>query len=148
MKKILITAAIVIIIFVIAGFFARPAPAPETASSDQRAQTTDGVLAQTDEQNSVTVTVTPSIVAGAAEWRFRVVMDTHSVELNDDVAHAATLTDDEGTPYQIIGWEGAPVGGHHREGDLVFRGGAVVPETLTLTLESIGGATRRFSWQL
>jgi len=105
---------------------------------------------QTDVQGSVTVTATP-LKLGAEEpvWDFEIVMDTHAVELNIDLAQVSILIDDRGTEYEPFVWEGAGLGGHHRSGILRFNNISPLPKSLELRIESVGdGISRSFRWQL
>jgi hypothetical protein len=83
----------------------------------------------------VDVKVTPARLddSGAA---FEVVLDTHAVELDMELAKTARLEVD-GTPWTGAAWEGAGPGGHHREGTLSFD--AVGPATgrAVLTIEGL-----------
>jgi len=102
-----------------------------------------------DDQASVTVTVTPIILSvESEEWKFDVVMDTHSVELDQDMTKVAILTDDSGKEYGPVRWEGAPAGGHHREGILFFVPITPYPQHLKLNIKDVGGVQRLFSWTL
>src|SRR3989344_9595231 len=72
---------------------------------------------KTDEQASVTVVVTPiDLSSQSKEWKFNILMDTHSVELDQDMVRIAVLVDDKDKEYKPFRWEGAEPGGHHREG--------------------------------
>ncbi|MEK7104849.1 MAG: hypothetical protein AAB868_02295 [Patescibacteria group bacterium] len=101
-----------------------------------------------DEQASVTVTVTPSdSLVESKEWKFNVVMDTHSIELDQDMTKISILVDDQGKEYKPINWEG-PVGGHHREGVLIFNQITPTPKSIELKISGIGNVIRNFAWQL
>ena len=102
-----------------------------------------------DSWEDVTVTVTPEVIdlsSKAAEWKFNVVMNTHSVELDQDLVEVATLSDDDGQEYRPLRWEGSPVGGHHREGALVFAPIMPYPQHLILNIKGVDGTRRSFSW--
>lgn len=102
-----------------------------------------------NEQANVAVTVTPTDLGGdSKEWKFDVVMSTHSVELDQDMLRVAVLIDNLGKEYKPLGWEGAEPGGHHREGTLVFAPINPYPQDLTLIIKGIGGKDRTFSWVL
>ena len=104
---------------------------------------------KTDDQANVTVTVTPTDLSSqSAEWKFNVVMNTHSIELDQNLAEIAALIDDGGKEYKPLRWEGAQAGGHHREGVLVFAPIAPYPQNLALNIKNIGDAQRLFSWTL
>jgi len=102
-----------------------------------------------DEQASVTVTVTPSNLSlESNEWKFDVVLSTHSVELDQDMTQVAVLVDDSGNEYKPLRWEGAPAGGHHREGILFFAPITPYPQHLKLNIKDVGGVQRLFLWIL
>jgi len=104
-----------------------------------------------DDQENVTVTITPIAIdlsSETAEWKFDVVLSTHSVELDQDMVQVAALVDDGGNEYKPLRWEGAPAGGHHREGLLIFSPVAPYPRNLKLIVNDVGGAQRLFEWTL
>ena len=104
---------------------------------------------KTDDQLAVTVTVSPlDISLQSKEWKFDIVMSTHSVELDQDMTRATVLVDDSGKEYSPVKWEGAPAGGHHREGVLSFAPVTPYPQHLTLNIKDIGDVQRSFSWIL
>ena len=75
-------------------------------------------------------------------------MDTHSVELDQDMTESAVLIDGQDKEYKPIGWEG-PSGGHHREGVLVFDPIEPMPKYIELKIKNIGGVTERlFKWNI
>lgn len=102
-----------------------------------------------DDQASVTVTVTPTLLsAKSGEWKFDIVMDTHSVELDQDMTAIAVIVDDLGNEYRPIRWEGAGAGGHHREGVLTFGQTAQIQKSIGLKIFTIGDVVRSFAWEL
>ena len=102
-----------------------------------------------DDQASVTVTVTPTLLSEESrEWKFDITLSTHSVELDQDMTEIAILTDDSGKEYGPVRWEGAEPGGHHREGILFFVPITPYPQHLKLNIKAVGGVQRLFSWTL
>lgn len=101
-------------------------------------------------QGGVTVDVTPAdVAAGSKVWSFKVVLDTHSQELSDDLVKSALLVDPQGRSGKPIAWEGAAPGGHHREGVLKFDAIAPRPQAVELRITRPGeSAARTFRWQL
>lgn len=98
--------------------------------------------------NNVTVTVTPDFKA-ADTWTFKVVLDTHSQELRDDLTKTAVLIDPAGKRHAPLAWEGAAPGGHHREGVLRFTAISPTPAYVQLQLSRDKEATPRvFRWKL
>ncbi|MBI4205485.1 MAG: hypothetical protein HY527_10710 [Betaproteobacteria bacterium] len=105
---------------------------------------------QKSADRGVTMAITPqNLVAGAKSWNFKVVLDTHSGELNDDLVKTATLLDDKGGRLAPVKWEGAGPGGHHREGTLQFDPVTPTPSAIELRVQRPGEpAPRSFRWQL
>ncbi|MEK7193416.1 MAG: hypothetical protein AAB652_01360 [Patescibacteria group bacterium] len=105
---------------------------------------------KTNEQASVTVTVTPfDLFAQSKEWKFDVVLDTHSVELDQDMTKVAVLVDEGGKEYKPLRFEGDPAAGHHREGTLIFGQITPVPKAIELKIKNIGGVPERlFKWNM
>lgn len=98
----------------------------------------------------VTVKVTPKDVSPqAAAWEFAVVLDTHSQDLKDDLLKSAVLVDAKGGRQAPLAWQGAPPGGHHREGVLRFKGLGAQADALELQIRRPGeSAPRVFRWKL
>jgi hypothetical protein len=105
---------------------------------------------QKDSANGVTVAVTPgNLGSDAKTWDFRVVLDTHSQDLSDDLAKTAVLTDDKGNEFKALAWDGAAPGGHHRSGVLKFNPVLPPPQALELRVQRPGEAKARiFRWDL
>ena len=77
---------------------------------------------RTNSEGQVSVAVTPKNLAmNASVWEFEIVLDTHSVELDYDLAKNSALVDSSGNKHSPFDWEGDPPGGHHRKGVLKFR---------------------------
>src|SRR5262245_50416223 len=98
----------------------------------------------------VTLAVTPADVGpGAKVWSFRVALDTHSQDLSDDLAKSAVLLDGKGRESKPLAWDGAPPGGHHREGVLRFPAFDPLPEEIELRVKRTGEREpRALRWQL
>ena len=131
-------------------FFYKPKPVSSpTQNNFSTSITQQKWELKTDDQANVTVTVVPSgFSLQTKEWKFDIVMDTHSVELDQDLTEVAVLVDDGGKEYKPIRWEGPLAGGHHREGTLIFAPIMPYPQHLTLRIKDIGDAQRSFSWTL
>jgi len=87
---------------------------------------------------------------------FKIVMDTHSVELAYDLTKSAILRDNLGREYAPLSWDGGS-GGHHLSGNLSLSAinasgqPVLAPEVkvLELILKGIGGVPSRvFRWEL
>lgn len=94
-----------------------------------------GLDTRTVTAGEVEVTITPTRVddTGAS---FAVVFDTHSVDLDLDVADAAALTVD-GQAWTDPAWDGDGPGGHHREGTLTFSAAGPANGDAVLTIEGL-----------
>lgn len=109
-----------------------------------------GLETQTSRDGGVTVKVTPKDdLAGAEHWDFEVVLETHTVALDQDMAKAAVLVDGTGGVHPAVSWQGDPPGGHHRKGVLRFRAPAVPPAKIELRIAGIGDLPPMvFEWQV
>jgi hypothetical protein len=107
-----------------------------------------------DEQGEVSVAVTPLDLGVPADTlNFEVALDTHSVELDMDLAALATLVTDDGRAVEPSLWD-APTGGHHVSGVLSFPmemdGVSLLDGTsqLTLIIRDVDVPERVFAWDL
>lgn len=104
---------------------------------------------QTVEGGNVAVKVTLLQWQPNAPLEFDIAMDTHSVELADDMLKAVVLRDDSGLEYAPSAWDGPAGGGHHREGKIKFAPLTIEPKSLTLVVKNIAGVPERvFKWEL
>lgn len=127
-------------------FFYNSKPATEPMQYSSSKRTEQKWESRTDEQANVNVTITPiDLSIDSQEWRFNVSMDTHSVELDQDMTKSVVLMGDGDEKYKPIRWEG-PTSGHHREGTLLFAPIAPYPQHLKLNINGIGGVQRSFEW--
>ncbi len=122
---------------------------PDTNQTNQQVATTEKSWeTKTEEQASVTVVITPlDLSPNSKEWKFDVGMNTHSVELDQDMIKIAVLIDDQGNEYKPVSWDG-PVGGHHREGVLIFNQVTPIPKSVELKISGIEDVVRSFTWPL
>lgn len=103
---------------------------------------------KTDDQANVNVVVTPlDLSPQSADWKFDIGMNTHSVELSQDMTQSAVLIGDDGKEYKPTKWDG-PTGGHHREGVLTFNTITPTPKSVELKITGIADTFRTFTWQL
>lgn len=122
-----------------------------TAPWVARAQSNpSATAAQSSSARGVTVKVSAKLIGMPdSPWEFAVVLDTHSADLSDDLTQSAVLTTDDGRTFKPTAWTGAPPGGHHREGVLVFDVPAPRPGAIELRIDRPGeSASRVFRWQL
>ena len=110
----------------------------------------DAAATRSSSDRGVTVKVTPKLIGSIDKrWEFAIVIDSHSVELSDDLTQSASLTTNDGRTLTPVSWTGAAAGGHHREGLLAFEVPAPRPSTVELRIARPGEpAPRIFRWQL
>lgn len=101
-----------------------------------------------DEQNYVTVRVTPIDFGYDDKVQFNIEMDTHSVDLNYDITAVSILEDSSGKLYNAVSWSGSPEGGHHRKGKLIFPSVDDSTEYIKLIIKNINGVDRVFTWNI
>ena len=100
--------------------------------SDSRASgQTAGLAERTVEAGEVDVKLEPTQL-DADGAIFKIVLDTHSVELSMDLAKAVLEVGD--TQWEVAGWTGDGPSGHHREGELRFTASGPAQGTARLTL--------------
>jgi hypothetical protein len=104
--------------------------------------------AQSSSVSGVTVKATPQTLTGPV-WEFELVFDTHTQDLKDDPAKAASLHAAGGAGAAPLAWQGDPPGGHHRKGVLRFKALTPNPAALELRLQRAGESSPRvFRWQV
>ena len=149
MKKSYLTIAIILISITAAVVFwpkQKTEIPPQQKETQQLSPTSAGgnFETQSNSEGGVTIKVTPQNINDGS---FFVVLDTHSVELSDDLTKIAILKDENGKEYRPMSWEGAPSGGHHREGILKFGSLLPTPKKIELVISGIGDITeRKFLW--
>ncbi len=120
-----------------------------SVSNAGASNSTTGLEAQSVDGGSVTVEVKPVAVAVGQPIEFQVAMNTHSVDLSNDMVASSVLEDNAGNEYKPTAWDGPPGGGHHRSGTLKFDALKTKPQSLTLIIKGIAGvADRTFKWDL
>ncbi len=128
-------------------------PASVFVPTESSSSSNDSAM-RIDQQGAIIFEITPLNLDSPAETlEFHVTLTTHSIDLSMDLATLSTLTTDTGASVESILW-GAPRGGHHVEGKLIF------PATkddksilegatkLTLTITNVDAPTRIFEWEL
>ena len=116
-------------------------------NSPQTSQNQTSLETQSNEAESVTVEAKPEVLEAGKEVVFDLSLNTHSVELDYDIASISILTDDKRNQYQASSWSGNK-GGHHISGKLVFPTLKEDAKQITLTVKGIAGKDRVFSWNI
>ncbi len=123
----------------------QPAEQPAAPNSNSTA----GLQPQTVEGGSVSIQVTPIAFKMGAPLEFDIAMNTHSVDLADDMLKAVVLRDDSGMEYAPTAWDGPAGGGHHREGKIKFAPLTMNTKSLTLVVKNIAGVPERvYKWDV
>jgi len=100
-------------------------------------------------ENSVRVDAVPVQLASGLQAKFEIRMNTHSVDLSQDMIAVSTLKDDKGKEYSPVNWKGSPPGSHHRSGVLEFPALEGNPQSITLTIRNIAKVPERiFEWKI
>lgn len=145
---VILGVAIGFLVFVIGKNNQKNYLADNQTQSVQKIQTEPtGYAKQQNLEAEVTVEVTPLKLSLKENPEFKVVLDTHSVNLDKPLKDISILEDDKGSIYNPISWSGG-VGGHHIEGNLVFPPFSKDTKYVKLTIKQIGGADRIFKWNL
>lgn len=136
-------AVIVVAVFAVyfIGNFAQDNKSTTQSQSQNKSAT------QKNSEGAVTVEVTPKELALGSQAIFEITFDTHSVELNYDIANVAKLADENGGVYKPLSWTGGK-GSHHIEGILTFPEIDKSSKKVTLTIPGIDNKDRVFSWDL
>lgn len=122
------------------------APAIPTASA---VPVSAALESQIDNQGEVSVSVQPIKIEPNAPWQFAISLDTHSVELDDDLIEQAVLYDDQSQIYKPTGWTGSEPSGHHRSGSLTFASIDPMPKYIEFIIKDVSDIPlRTFRWDL
>ena len=113
-------------------------------------RTSNGLESKVSNEEGVEIVVIPiDLTADSEFWSFEVSMNTHSVELDQDIMANSSLEVGDGKSYNPVVWEGDPVGGHHRSGVLKFKSISPLPSAVAVKIKGIGGASEReFKWSI
>ncbi len=127
-------------------------PVEEVAVENAPASDWESMVARTDDQGEVEVEVIPLNLDHPGETiDFQVSLNTHSVDLNMNLAELAVLSVDGGRGVVGLSWDGM-LGGHHVGGTLKFpanENGAPLLDgasRVTLTIVNVDAAERVFTW--
>ncbi len=127
-----------------------PVPTPTVVSISNPAPAAASALeTKSNSGGSVDVNVTPQALDVGQVVAFKIAMNTHSVDLSDDMIQIVILRDDKGEEYIPTVWDGAGPGGHHRSGVLKFAALARKPKSIDLVIKGLAQvAERTFHWYL
>lgn len=141
-KKYLIIIIFALILVIIIGFQVLNRP------NENQGPQISNLGARTNNEGAVEITVTPKKLSDK-EWAFEMTLNTHSVDIGEDLTKASVLINENGNEYNPIEWQGDPPGGHHRSGILKFNSISPRPTLITLKIRQVDGIEERnFTWQL
>lgn len=152
-KEYLITALIVVIIVFGAAvykFYFSAGTNPLAGGIGNQNSVGSELSPQTNNEGAVEVSVVPQNFSPTTQsWDFQIALNTHSEELDADMVEVSALVDEYGREYLPLSWDGAPPGGHHREGLLRFAPVSPRPKSIILKIRGVGSvAERSFRWML
>lgn len=126
-------AAVVVAAVAIGGLAAWMSWRDRGASTTSTAAPSTSLPTRTIEAGAVTVEVQPrQFDANGAV--FKIILDTHSADLDQDLVGQASLVVGD-TTWPAVGWTGDEAGGHHREGELRFTAAGTAAGTATLSID-------------
>ncbi len=125
-----------------------PTKITTTETSRSTAEKVITLPKKTLSQGGLTIEVTPYPLFQDREVKFRIVLDTHSGDLNFDLTKVSFLEDDQGNTFTPTVWSGSPPGGHHREGELSFPSLIDTPNSIRLIITDIYGFDWFFEWSI
>ena len=146
LNKILFVVSIIVLMIVGFGIVkSRNKKEPLTIKT----QAQNKFISQENEGKNVKVIVTPKTLAVGEKPSFNIVFETHSVDLNFDVAQISSLVDEKGKVFNNSIWEGTGPGGHHRNGDLTFNEILSKTKLVKLIIKNVAGVLqRKLRWEL
>ncbi len=127
-------------------------PAKQPASAPVSAKVSAPAAAefapQTNDENSVTVEVTPLNITDTG-MDVKLAFNTHSVPLDFDPTQIIVLRDANGTDIHPVSWDGSGPGGHHRKGTLHFELDSHPRQFIELVVHDVADIpARTFRWDL
>jgi hypothetical protein len=152
-KSIFMVGALALIAFsLVACSSATPTPTPTpvvVAPSNTTKSTASAFETKNNSGGSVDVAVTPQTLEIGQPMAFEIAMNTHSVDLSDDMTKLVTLSDETGKEYAPTAWEGGEAGGHHRSGVIKFAALTSKPKSVHLVIKGLAKVSERtFHWDV
>ena len=146
--KIIIGAGIILTLFLVFNFIWRERNPAPTSGLNQDSASQDNFKKQINSEGEVSVSVLPKNITNKI-WEFEVELNTHSVELSEDLTQVSFLIKSEGEEEKPIAWEGDLPAGPHRKGVLKFNALSPQPAFIILKIREVGGVKERiFQWRI
>lgn len=134
-----------------ASYADEPINTPQAGSLDDGLLQAPNLPSKTNDENGVTVTITPLRVSSEVEtWEFDVVLSTHVQELGGyDLTKLVTLVDEDGNAFKPSAWSPDATEGHHIGGILKFDRPTTAPGLIEVRIQGVGGVDERnYSWNV
>lgn len=148
-NKFLLLGLAIVVLFLGTKAVKKTEPSSEAKPTSKVNQSEDSLNTQESEGGNVTVTVKPKTLKVGENPSFELEFETHSVDLDFDVAKQSYIVDDKGKRFNNGIWNGSPPGGHHRNGTLTFNTFLPKTEFVKLIIRNVSGIPERaFRWKL
>lgn len=148
-NKFLLLTLVIVVLFLGTKAVKKTEPSSEAKPTSKVNQSEDSLNTQESEGGNVTVTVKPKTLKVGENPSFELEFETHSVNLDFDVAKQSYIVDDKGKRFNNGIWNGSPPGGHHRNGTLSFNNSLTQTNYVELIIKNIAGISeRKFRWEL
>ena len=159
-----VMSLLAILTLILAGCSANPSPTPQPAVPVALAPTpvptakgpeptptptAKSLTAQVVAGGGMTVLVRPPTLKLGQAVEFGIVLDSHSVEIVEDMAKSVVLRTETGKEYTPAAWDGDKPGGHHRTGVIRFAPLTDQPRRIELIIKDVAGVPERlYRWEL
>lgn len=148
-NKILVSILVVVLLFLGINTVKKTEKSSKIKSSNNVNQSNNKLNSQENEGGNVIVTVKPKILEIGKKPIFEMEFNTHSIDLDFDIAKQVYLIDDKNRILKKSIWNGGSAGGHHRAGNLSFNDLLTETKYVQLVIKDIAGVSeRKFKWNL
>lgn len=148
-NKLLLVGLIIAVLFLGISALKESKQSSKVKPANKVNQPEDNLNTQENEGGNVTVNVKPKTLKVGKNSAFELEFETHSVDLDFDVAKQSYIVDNKGKRFNNGIWNGSPPGGHHRSGTLSFNNSLTQTNYVELIIKNIAGISeRKFRWEL
>ena len=148
MKKVR-NAAIVLSLIAVSSSFAYASAGDEGTVAAEKKGAEFNLPELKKKADGVTIKAKPVEFGFDKPVKFKIKFDTHSGSLDFELTNISLLEDGEGNTYEPLHWEGAPPGGHHRSGTLIFPKLKGDTGLIKLVIKNVSGTNESvFEWSL
>lgn len=148
-NKLLLVGLIIAVLFLGISALKESKQSSKVKPANKVNQPEDNLNTQENEGGDVTISVKPKTLKVGKNPAFELEFETHSVNLDFDVAKQSYIVGDKGKRFNNGIWNGSPPGGHHRSGTLSFNNSLTQTNYVELIIKNIAGISeRKFRWEL